>query len=736
MSTSSSSTRALVIKSECTLMIHRCLPELQPTDDMAGFDQSDGLGEWLCKACTPLHKGRVNYMTLRAAQHHERHSTEHARNILEAERRMWTLSSGDPEGWAMPSKEDPPLTKEQIRLRESRLHVDMVQDMVPFWIRGMEAAEKGEVLRLEDFLDTLQEASDSWAQSDGWGLQAAEEWENGWGQNTEGPDGWGSANGEGWSGEMASKRDKSGPNRIEAADLGWKTQRSERGQQRNMQHNRSYSKAYYFVEDVARQEAADEERRRRMHNFFEMPTEEKATPIFIAKSVTANPSIDPGRHKSAPTPLHKEPEEKRRNARRQRELEEMAEEERIIAISSGRAPPTMDATSGAAQYGAPQIVVPANSAPHSTVLLAIAARFSDLVEIETACREDEEQRAVRTIDWIGARINKRCAKWTEDLEKLGDKDSHRTPWWDELRRCTDGDHVPSKTEGWNHPVAIILSVSTTSPNPLQAITALHSRAIELPLWVDPNILRYTLIIHPENSPLSDEEAGALFNAVKKQYGLHSYLLPLALPTPPPPVVPVPALIPRLPPPPSHDSLNSNHPIPTPVSPGFPADPAGLNTLRMAEKDIQQTARFAPRTAHNASGQGASGASASPPSQQRRLAEFATILGDLKLAVTVWEALRKDGKGGSDILPLLLSPSPTLPLHASNALAGMHLQLSDPRPQEQLTALRAHELYNDRPQKSLSPSFWESEGQSPFDIHGIDAIMSSIEHPLGKGGQFD
>lgn len=36
----------------------------------------------------------------------------------------------------------------------------------------------------------------------------------------------------------------------------------------------------------------------------------------------------------------------------------------------------------------------------------------------------------------------------------------------------------------------------------------------------------------------------------------------------------------------------------------------------------------------------------PPSQQRRLAEFATILGDLKLAVNVWETLKKDGKGGS------------------------------------------------------------------------------------------
>ena len=39
-------------------------------------------------------------------------------------------------------------------------------------------------------------------------------------------------------------------------------------------------------------------------------------------------------------------------------------------------------------------------------------------------------------------------------------------------------------------------------------------------------------------------------------------------------------------------------------------------------------------------------SLSPPSQLRRLAEFATVLGDYKLALVVWEALRKEGKGGS------------------------------------------------------------------------------------------
>ena len=153
-------------------------------------------------------------------------------------------------------------------------------------------------------------------------------------------------------------------------------------------------------------------------------------------------------------------------------------------------------------------------------------------------------------------------------------------------------------------------MSTTAPNPLQAITALHSRPLQFPPWVDTNFLRYTLIIHPQDSALSDEEyvhlllscslfnlhnvyrAGALFNAVKKQFGLHSYLLSLNLPKPPPKPIPVPALMPRLPSPPLPDSPPQNPMTPvTATIPTTSAQPTTLNTLSMEEKDIQQTARF-------------------------------------------------------------------------------------------------------------------------------------------------
>lgn len=88
------------------------------------------------------------------------------------------------------------------------------------------------------------------------------------------------------------------------------------------------------------------------------------------------------------------------------------------------------------------------SVPHASFSL----RFSDLEDIEAALKEDEDQRAVRTLDWIGDRINQRSARWVHDLEK-SDADTSRSPWWEELRRCAESDHLPSRIEGWNHPVA-------------------------------------------------------------------------------------------------------------------------------------------------------------------------------------------------------------------------------------------------------------------------------------------
>lgn len=44
--------------------------------------------------------------------------------------------------------------------------------------------------------------------------------------------------------------------------------------------------------------------------------------------------------------------------------------------------------------------------------------------------------------------------------------------------------------------------------------------------------------------------------------------------------------------------------------------------------------------------------------------------------------------------------------------------------------RALELYADKPDKELSPSFWTSEGKSSMISEGLEDVQSGIEHPLG------
>lgn len=88
-------------------------------------------------------------------------------------------------------------------------------------------------------------------------------------------------------------------------------------------------------------------------------------------------------------------------------------------------------------------------------------------------------------------------------------------------------------------------------------------------------------------------ANALFNAVKKIYGLNTFLLRLSAPSPPPPPVPIPALFPRLPSP-THqngqqNSIQNTEKTQSPTTETAPGLP--VNSIRMCEVDIQETARF-------------------------------------------------------------------------------------------------------------------------------------------------
>ncbi|KAG8826095.1 hypothetical protein FRC19_009702 [Serendipita sp. 401] len=335
---------------------------------------------------------------------------------------------------------------------------------------------------------------------------------------------------------------------------------------------------------------------------------------------------------------------------------------------------------------------------------AFHLRFSNLEEIELACKEDEETRSSRFIDWMGTRISRRASKWVDDLASRPPEAAQgRMPWWEEIRKCVEGDWVPSRTEGWNHPTSIIYAVSTMAPNPIQAISHLYARHIDLPPWVDPTFLRFILIVHPKKSTLNADECTALLNAIRKQYGLHVHFLNLTL-EPGPSPIPIVSLPPQLPLP---STVQLAHVVPDTselwmsetdaMATGkfvrefltqslipwmeknvLEWNEAFINKGRLPSRLISSTRRLfgttgvvpsTPITSQTPSFSSMQSAtSSSPPPQTRRLAELATFLGDYKLAVQALESLRKEGKGGSAILPLLLSPSSSLISYAAQALA--------------------------------------------------------------------
>ncbi|EAU92687.1 hypothetical protein CC1G_01732 [Coprinopsis cinerea okayama7 len=107
----------------------------------------------------------------------------------------------DESAWTRPPSK--PQTMEDILAHQAHLHEDLLRDLVPYWLKGMEAAERGEELKLEVFLNQkiAERKATGWywtqsdldkeekQQGDGWSNHKASNHDpgddNGWGPNAE-----------------------------------------------------------------------------------------------------------------------------------------------------------------------------------------------------------------------------------------------------------------------------------------------------------------------------------------------------------------------------------------------------------------------------------------------------------------------------------------------------------------------------------------------------------------------
>ena len=97
-----------------------------------------------------------------------------------------------------------------------------------------------------------------------------------------------------------------------------------------------------------------------------------------------------------------------------------------------------------------------------------------------------------------------------------------------LRRLLSG--LPlAPHETFSHPVACIIAISSRNPNPIEALRKLYDESSHgerrLPLWVNNDYLRYYVLVHDEERD-DITKSIALFEQMKRHYGLHCHLLRL------------------------------------------------------------------------------------------------------------------------------------------------------------------------------------------------------------------
>ncbi|KAL2260604.1 hypothetical protein VTK26DRAFT_5340 [Humicola hyalothermophila] len=97
-----------------------------------------------------------------------------------------------------------------------------------------------------------------------------------------------------------------------------------------------------------------------------------------------------------------------------------------------------------------------------------------------------------------------------------------------LRRLLSG--IPLAChETFAHPVACVVAISSRNPSPIEALQKLYRETSQgerkLPAWVDGDYLRYYILVHDEeNGDIT--KSMALFEQMKRNFGLHCHLLRL------------------------------------------------------------------------------------------------------------------------------------------------------------------------------------------------------------------
>ena len=90
-------------------------------------------------------------------------------------------------------------------------------------------------------------------------------------------------------------------------------------------------------------------------------------------------------------------------------------------------------------------------------------------------------------------------------------------------------HRISTHETFRHPVCTVIAISSSTPQPIETLRSLYQQtaqgSVALPSYVNPEYLRYYVLVHDEDRD-DFQKSSALFDQMKRHFGLHCHLLRL------------------------------------------------------------------------------------------------------------------------------------------------------------------------------------------------------------------
>ena len=152
-------------------------------------------------------------------------------------------------------------------------------------------------------------------------------------------------------------------------------------------------------------------------------------------------------------------------------------------------------------------------------------RFTDLTQLTRDALAVPSKAILEQLE----EVMERRLESLSDLTASDEAPSEVSPLYKHFLSRLLQTHLISTHETLRHPVCTVIAITSSTPQPIETLRTLYQQTAQgsaaLPSYVNPEYLRYYVLVHDEDRG-DFQKSSALFDQMKRHFGLHCHLLRL------------------------------------------------------------------------------------------------------------------------------------------------------------------------------------------------------------------